>query len=47
LDAPRGGNLDDVLAESVKHGFSEDESQKVKAMILKNFSTPAGYVAFS
>src|SRR5262249_18052835 len=25
LDAPRGRNLDEVLAESVKHGFSENQ----------------------
>jgi len=42
LDAPRGDNLDDILAESAKHGFSEEQNKHVKEIIGKNFSVPAG-----
>lgn len=42
LDAPRGNNLDAVLAESLQHGFTEEQNQKAKEMITKTFSAPAG-----
>jgi nitroreductase len=42
LDAPQDKNLDDVLIESVKHGFSEDQNQKVKDIINKTFNATAG-----
>lgn len=41
LNAPRGKSLDDVLAESLRHGFGEEQNQKVKEMITKTFSRPA------
>jgi len=42
LNAPKGNNLDDVLSESAKHGFSEEQNQKIKEIISKTFSAPAG-----
>ncbi|HSW69762.1 MAG TPA: nitroreductase family protein [Gammaproteobacteria bacterium] len=42
LNAPKNNNLDDVLAESEKHGFTEDQNQKVKEIINKTFNAPAG-----
>jgi nitroreductase len=42
LNAPRDNNLEDVFAESLKHGFSEDQNQKVKEIINKTFNAPAG-----
>ena len=42
LNAPKGENLEDVLSESTKHGFSADQNQKVKEIINKTFSAPAG-----
>lgn len=42
LNAPRGKNLEEVLAESLKHGFSEDQNQKMKETLNKVFSAPAG-----
>lgn len=42
LKAPQGNSLDDVLAESAKHGFSDDQNQKVKKIINDTFSGPAG-----
>jgi nitroreductase len=41
-DAPRGRNLDVVLTEAAKHGFSEDQNQKVRETITSVFSKPAG-----
>ena len=41
-DAPRGRNLDDVLAEAAKHGFSEEQDRKVRETITSVFSKPAG-----
>jgi len=42
LNAPRGKDLEEVLSESTKHGFSEDQNQKVKEILDKTFSVPAG-----
>jgi nitroreductase len=42
LNAPRGSSLEDILGESVKHGFSEDQNQKMKEIINKSFNVPAG-----
>lgn len=42
LNAPRGESLDKVLAESEKHGFSKEQNQKMKEMLNKTFSAPAG-----
>jgi len=41
-DAPCGRNLDDVLAEAAKHGFSEEQNRKVREIITSVFSKPAG-----
>ena len=41
-DAPRGRNLDAVLTEAAKHGFSEDQNQKVRETITSVFGKPAG-----
>jgi len=35
-------DFDEVLAESVKHGFNEEQNKKMKEMIRANFSAPAG-----
>jgi len=40
-NAPRGRNLDEVLAEAAKHGFSEEQNRKVKEAIGSVFSKPA------
>ncbi|SRR5579883_1603134 len=42
LHAPRSNNLDEVLAEAAKHGFSEDQNQRVREVINKTFNAPAG-----
>lgn len=42
LDAPKVSNLEDVFAESLKHGFSQDQNQRVKGLIDKTFSAPPG-----
>lgn len=42
LNAPHGDSLDDVLNESVKYGFSEEQNQDVKKMLNKTFNAPAG-----
>jgi nitroreductase len=42
LNAPRGTNLDEVLAEAAKHGFSEEQNRKVRETITSVFSKPAG-----
>lgn len=44
LDSPRGRDLDEVLAESARHGYSEDQNKQVKETINKVFSAPAGNV---
>lgn len=41
-DAPRGQNLDTVLAEAAKHGFGEEENRKVREAVSSVFSKPAG-----
>lgn len=40
LSAPH--NLDDVLAESAKHGFSEKQNKQMKDTVTKIFNAPAG-----
>jgi hypothetical protein len=40
-NAPRGRNLDEVLAEAAKHGVSEEQNRKVKEAISV-FDKPAG-----
>lgn len=42
LDAPRDRNLDKVLAESARHGFSENQNKQTKETISKVFGAPAG-----
>jgi nitroreductase len=42
LNAPRGRNLDQVLAEAAIHGFTDEQNQKVKEAISSVFSKPAG-----
>jgi nitroreductase len=42
LNAPRGRNLDEVLAESARHGFSEEQNRKVREVIRTVFDAPAG-----
>jgi nitroreductase len=42
LNAPRGTNLDEVLAEAAKHGFSEEQNRKVKEAVSSVFAKPAG-----
>ena len=44
LNASRGNSLDDVLSESLKHGFSEDQNLKARTIIDSVFSAPAGNV---
>src|SRR6476619_7485745 len=41
-NAPRGTNLDEVLAEAAKHGFSKEQNRKVREIITGVFSKPAG-----
>jgi nitroreductase len=41
-NAPRGTNLDEVLAEAAKHGFSKEQNRKVRKIITGVFSKPAG-----
>lgn len=42
LNAPRDRNLDEVLAESMKHGFNEDMNKNMKATIDRVFAASAG-----
>ncbi|MBV8773111.1 MAG: nitroreductase family protein [Deltaproteobacteria bacterium] len=42
LNAQRGRDLDEVLAESAKHGFSEEQNEKVRETIRRVFDAPAG-----
>lgn len=42
LDATYGDSLEDMLKESVKHGFSEEQKQIAREKIIKTFSNPAG-----
>jgi nitroreductase len=42
LNAPRGRDLDEVLAESARHGFSEEQNQKVRETLHSVFDAPAG-----
>src|SRR5262249_1582386 len=42
LNAPHGQNLDAVLAEATRHGFSEQQNRKVKETINSVFGKPAG-----
>ena len=41
-NAPRGTNLDEVLTEAAKHGFSKEQNRKVREIITGVFSKPAG-----
>lgn len=42
LTASYGQNLDEVLAVSAKHGFSENQNKQMKQTLSKVFSVPAG-----
>jgi len=42
LDAPRGKNLEAVLSEAAKQGFTEEQNHKMKETIDKVFNSPAG-----
>lgn len=42
LNATRGQDLDDVLAESERHGFTEAQNKRAKDMLAKTFSAPPG-----
>lgn len=44
LDAHRGESLELILNESVRHGFTDAQNQKVKEIINKTFNQPAGNV---
>jgi nitroreductase len=44
LNAPRGKNLTDVLAEAARHGFSEEQNQKMSETVTGVFGQPAGNV---
>jgi nitroreductase len=40
-DAPRGSNLDEVLAEAAEHGFSEEQNRMVRESVSSVFGKPA------
>jgi nitroreductase len=42
LNAPRGRNLEDVLAEAAQHGFTEEQNQKMRETLSNVFGGPAG-----
>lgn len=42
LNAPRGQSLEDVITEAAKHGFSDEQNQKMKEITEKTFSASAG-----
>jgi nitroreductase len=42
LAAPKGQSLDEILDDSAKHGFSENQNKQMKEIISKVFSAPAG-----
>ena len=42
LDAARGKNLENVLAEAGEHGFSRDQNDKMKQTVTSVFGAPAG-----
>lgn len=42
LNAPKGESLDKIMAESLKHGFNEDQNKKVEEIIKQTFNSPAG-----
>lgn len=42
LNAPRGRNLDAVLAESARQGFSEEQNRKITETVNRVFGQPAG-----
>ena len=42
LQAPLGKSFEDVLAISKEYGFTDEQNKKVKEIIDKNFSGPAG-----
>jgi len=44
LNAPRGESLEDILAESARHGFSEQQNKMAKELISKNFNMAAGNI---
>jgi nitroreductase len=44
LSAPRGKNLDYVLAEAARHGFSNEQNRKMRENVNSVFGQPAGNV---
>jgi len=42
LNAPRGRNLDAVLAESARQGFGEEQNRKIRETLSSVFGQPAG-----
>ncbi len=42
LLAYRGNNLDEILAKSAQHGFSQEQNQTLKKIVSKIFGAPAG-----
>jgi nitroreductase len=42
MNAPRGENLEAVLAEAAEHGFSQDQNDKMKQTVTSVFGAPAG-----
>lgn len=42
LNAARGRNLEDVLAEAARHGFTEEQNQKMRETLSSVFGGPAG-----
>lgn len=42
LEAPRSETLELILNESTRHGFTDEQNQKVKEIINKTFNQPAG-----
>lgn len=42
LNAPRGHSLEEVLTEAERHGFSQEQNEKTRAIIKKTFNAPAG-----
>jgi len=42
LNASRGDSLEDILAESAKHGFTEQQNTMMREFIGKSFAAPAG-----
>ena len=44
LNAPRGKNLKDVLGQAARHGFSEEQNQKMSEAVNGVFGQPASNV---